>query len=78
MRAFLPWPPQAPEWLRRSAIRTVSAFKRDEMLEAVARIARVVKVPVTADLEAGYANTAARNCRICASDHGHGSGGVEL
>jgi 2-methylisocitrate lyase-like PEP mutase family enzyme len=31
--------------------------KRDEMLEAVARIARVVRVPVTADLEAGYANT---------------------
>ncbi len=31
--------------------------QRDEMLEAVARIARVVKVPVTADLEAGYANT---------------------
>jgi len=31
--------------------------QRDEMLEAVARIARVVKVPVTADLEAGYAKT---------------------
>ena len=31
--------------------------QRDEMLEAVARIARAVKVPVTADLEAGYANT---------------------
>ena len=31
--------------------------QRDEMLEAVARIARVVKVPVTADLEAGYGNT---------------------
>ena len=32
--------------------------KRDEMLEAVSRIARAVKVPVTADLEAGYGNTA--------------------
>jgi len=31
--------------------------QRDEMLQAVARIARVVQVPVTADLEAGYANT---------------------
>ena len=31
--------------------------KRDEMLEAVARITRVIKVPVTADLEAGYART---------------------
>ena len=30
---------------------------RDEMLEAVARIARAVTVPVTADLEAGYATT---------------------
>ncbi len=29
--------------------------QRDEMLQAVARIAKVVKVPVTADLEAGYA-----------------------
>ena len=31
--------------------------QRDEMLQAVARIAKVVKVPVTADLEAGYATT---------------------
>jgi 2-methylisocitrate lyase-like PEP mutase family enzyme len=31
--------------------------RREEMLEAVTRITRVVKVPVTADLEAGYANT---------------------
>ena len=30
---------------------------RDEMLEAVARIARAVKVPVTADFEAGYGTT---------------------
>jgi 2-methylisocitrate lyase-like PEP mutase family enzyme len=29
-------------------------LRREEMLEAVARIARVVTVPVTADLEAGY------------------------
>ncbi|HKF25479.1 MAG TPA: isocitrate lyase/phosphoenolpyruvate mutase family protein [Candidatus Acidoferrum sp.] len=31
---------------------------RDEMLEAVARIARAVEVPVTADMEAGYGTTA--------------------
>jgi 2-methylisocitrate lyase-like PEP mutase family enzyme len=30
---------------------------RDEMLEVVARIARVVDVPVTADIEAGYADS---------------------
>lgn len=29
-------------------------IRRDEMLEMVARIARAVRVPVTADLEAGY------------------------
>ncbi len=34
-------------------------LERDVMLEAVARIARLVKVPVTADLEAGYASTPA-------------------
>src|ERR1700745_1979825 len=32
---------------------------RDEMLEAVARIARAVCVPVTADMEAGYGTTPA-------------------
>jgi 2-methylisocitrate lyase-like PEP mutase family enzyme len=32
---------------------------RDEMLEAVARIARAVRVPVTADMEAGYGTTPA-------------------
>jgi len=31
---------------------------REEMLEAVARIARAVRVPVTADVEAGYGTTA--------------------
>src|SRR5260370_18669553 len=30
---------------------------RDEMLDVVARIARAVRVPVTADLEAGYGTT---------------------
>ena len=30
---------------------------RDEMLEVVGRIARAVKVPVTADMEAGYGTT---------------------
>ena len=33
-------------------------ISRDEMLSIVGLIARVVKVPVTADMEAGYANTA--------------------
>lgn len=33
---------------------------REEMLEAVARIARAVKVPVTADVEAGYGPTCGR------------------
>lgn len=32
-------------------------ISRDEMLEAVARIARSVKVPVTADMESGYGTT---------------------
>lgn len=31
---------------------------RDEMLEAVSRIARAVRVPVTADMESGYGKTA--------------------
>lgn len=33
-------------------------ISRDEMLSVVSLIARVVKVPVTADMEAGYAHTA--------------------
>src|SRR4051794_9981664 len=32
-------------------------IRRDEMLSIVALIARVVRVPVTADMEAGYADT---------------------
>src|SRR4030088_1976647 len=32
-------------------------ISREEMLAAVARIARSVRVPVTADVEAGYGNT---------------------
>lgn len=32
-------------------------ISRDEMLSMVARIARAVRVPVTADLESGYGNT---------------------
>src|SRR5215475_1630183 len=31
---------------------------RDEMLEVVARVARAVQVPVSADMEAGYGTTA--------------------
>jgi 2-methylisocitrate lyase-like PEP mutase family enzyme len=34
-------------------------ISRDEMLEVVARIARAVRVPVTADMEAGYGTTLA-------------------
>ena len=33
-------------------------ISRDEMLDAVARIARAVKVPVTADVESGYGSSA--------------------
>jgi len=33
-------------------------ISRDEMLSIVSLVARVVKVPVTADMEAGYAHTA--------------------
>src|SRR5262252_4587201 len=33
-------------------------ISRDEMLSVVARIARAVRVPVTADLESGYGSTA--------------------
>src|SRR6266699_758773 len=32
-------------------------ISRDEMLDVVGRIARAVRVPVTADLEAGYGTT---------------------
>src|SRR5580692_9073731 len=32
-------------------------ISRDEMLEMVGRIARAVRIPVTADLEAGYGTT---------------------
>src|ERR1700686_2736543 len=34
-------------------------ISRDEMLEVVARIARAVRVPVTADMESGYGTTPA-------------------
>jgi len=34
-------------------------ISRDEMLQVVARIARSVSIPVTADMEAGYGNSAA-------------------
>src|SRR5262245_56366519 len=35
-------------------------ISRDEMLDVVGRIARAVRVPVTADLEAGYGTTPAQ------------------
>jgi len=44
---------------------------RDEMLEVVARVARAVQVPVTADMEAGYGTTpeemAETACRLIAA-----------
>src|SRR5947199_10792212 len=35
------------------------AISRDEMLEVVARIARAVSIPVTADMESGYGDPVA-------------------
>ena len=39
-------------------------ISRDEMLEAVGRIARAVRVPVTADTEAGYGSTPAETAQF--------------
>ena len=47
----------APASLRRSAIPTAASCPTREMIEAVARIARAVKVPVTADIEHAYGTT---------------------
>ena len=47
-------------------------ISRDEMLAAVGRIARSVRVPVTADMEAGY-GTAASSCGWCPTETARGT-----
>lgn len=54
------------------------ALGRDAMLEAVGRIASVVRVPVTADLEAGYGDTAEEVGRTVALAAGLGVVGGNL
>ena len=51
---------------------------REEMLEAVARIARAVKVPVTADVEAGYGPTPADAARTARAVIEAGAVGMNL
>lgn len=51
---------------------------REEMLVAVARIARAVKVPVTADVEAGYGPTPAEAARTARSVIEAGAVGMNL
>jgi 2-methylisocitrate lyase-like PEP mutase family enzyme len=51
---------------------------RQEMLEAVARIARAVKVPVTADVEAGYGPTPADAARTARAVIEAGAVGMNL
>jgi 2-methylisocitrate lyase-like PEP mutase family enzyme len=51
---------------------------REEMLAAVARIARAVKVPVTADVEAGYGPTPADAARTARSVIEAGAVGMNL
>src|ERR1700678_994813 len=51
---------------------------REEMLAAVSRIARAVKVPVTADVEAGYGPTAADAARTARAVIEAGAVGMNL
>jgi len=51
---------------------------RDEMLAVVERIARAVKVPVTADVEAGYANTPTEAARTARAVIAAGAVGLNL
>jgi 2-methylisocitrate lyase-like PEP mutase family enzyme len=51
---------------------------RDEMLEVVARIARVVRVPVTADMEAGYGTTLANMAETAKAIVAAGAVGLNL
>jgi 2-methylisocitrate lyase-like PEP mutase family enzyme len=51
---------------------------RNEMLEAVARIARAVEVPVTADMEAGYGKTPAETAETARQLIAAGAVGLNL
>src|SRR6202030_2839114 len=51
---------------------------RDEMLEVVARIARAVRVPVTADMEAGYGTTLADMAKTAKAIVDAGAVGLNL
>ena len=51
---------------------------RDEMLEVVARIARAVRVPVTADMEAGYGTTLADMAETAKAIAAAGAVGLNL
>lgn len=51
---------------------------RAEMLEAVARIARAVRVPVTADMEAGYGTTVEDMAETAKAVVGAGAAGLNL
>jgi 2-methylisocitrate lyase-like PEP mutase family enzyme len=51
---------------------------RDEMLEVVARIARAVRVPVTADMEAGYGTTLADMAKTAKAIVAAGAVGLNL
>ncbi|HET8964717.1 MAG TPA: isocitrate lyase/phosphoenolpyruvate mutase family protein [Candidatus Acidoferrum sp.] len=51
---------------------------RDEMLEVVARVARAVRVPVTADMEAGYGTTPAEMAETAQALIAAGAVGLNL
>src|SRR6202022_3776046 len=51
---------------------------RDEMLDVVARIARAVRVPVTADMEAGYGTTLADMAETAKAIVASGAVGLNL
>ena len=51
---------------------------RDEMLEVVARVARAVRVPVTADMEAGYGTTPAEMAETARALVAAGAVGLNL
>ena len=51
---------------------------RDEMLEVVARVARAVQVPVTADMEAGYGTTPAEMAETARALIAAGAVGLNL
>src|SRR5258708_28707354 len=53
-------------------------LSRDEMLAVVARIARAVRVPVTADMEAGDGNTPKDMGGAARAIVGAGAGGLNL